>query len=100
MTATFTVLSGNTTMTFVYTAPTAMVQSIVGDCSEYLWNHGYGDHGTVDIPILFTALTNQQKLNLVDAYLKQCVVDAANAMKSNRAQDAARATQDASKYTL
>lgn len=100
MTATFTVLSGNTTMTFVYTAPTAKVQSIVGDCAEYLFTHGYGNHGTEDKPILFLSLSNQQKLDMVDLYLKQCVVDAGNSMKSNRAQDVARNTQDASKYTL
>lgn len=100
MTATFSASAGNTTMTFVYTAPTAKVQSVVGDCAEYLWTHGYGDHGTEDKPTLFSALTNQQKLNLVDAYLKQVIIDAANALKSNKAQDAARATEEAAKYTL
>lgn len=95
MTATFSASAGNTTMTFVYTAPTAKVQSVVGDCAEYLFNHGYGTEGAT-----FASLTNQQKLNLVDTYLKQVIIDAANALKSNKAQDAARVTEDAAKYTL
>jgi hypothetical protein len=95
MTATFIVNSPNTSINFVYTALTANMISVVGDCAEYLYNHGYGDQ-----TILFSAYTNQQKLNMVDLYLKDCVVNAANSMKSNRAQDAARTTQDASKYSL
>jgi hypothetical protein len=100
MTAKFTVSGASTTITFSYTALTGQIQSIVGGCAEYLWEHGYGDHGTEEIPILFASLTNQQKLDLVDEHLRRVVLDAANTQKSLRAQEAARTTEEASKYTL
>jgi hypothetical protein len=100
MSGKFTVSGTSTTITFAYTALTAQVQSIVGGCAEYLWDHGYGDHGTQEIPILFASLTNQQKLDLVDEHLKRVVLDAANTQKSIRAQEVARTTEESSKYTL
>lgn len=98
--ARFTVNGGNTTITFEYTAVTAKVQSIVTDCAQYLWDHGFGDHGTRLAPNLFENLTNNQKLSLVDDYIKSTIIDTANNEKSNKAQDTARATEDANKYSL
>jgi hypothetical protein len=100
MAGTFTVNGANTTIKFEYTALTTTILSIVGSAAEYLWNHGYGDHGTVEIPILFTSLTNQEKLNLVDTHLKQVVIGLANTFKSVKAQDIARAVEEAAKYEL
>lgn len=98
--AKFTVSGTDTKITFEYTALTAKIQSIVGDCAEYLFNHGYGNHGTEEAPILFTDLTNQQKLDIVDKHVKQVIIDAANTFKSVKAQDAARLTEEVSKYIL
>jgi len=100
MAGSFSVTSGNTTVNFSYTTTTVKVQAIVTDAAEWLWNHGYGDHGTAEVPILFSSLTNQQKLNLVDAYVKQVIIDTANTNKSVKAQDTARATEEASKHVL
>lgn len=100
MTGKFTVSGSNTTVEFSYTALTATIQSIVGGCAEYLWEHGYGDHGTSENPILFTSLSNQQKLDLVDAHVKNVIVDAANTQKSVKAQEAARVAEELSKHSL
>jgi len=105
MASSFTTVGGNTTVEFHYAAPTATIISIVGGCAEYLWNHGRGDHGgdgrdDQRPPILFSSLTNAQKLTLVDDYVKQCIIDAANTQKSIKAQDVAREAEEAAKYNL
>ena len=68
--------------------------------SEYLFEKGYGDHGTSEKPILFAELTNAQKLTIVQDYQKQVVVDLANTFKSQKAQELARTTEEASKYDI
>ncbi len=102
--ATFTVNGVNTTISFIYTAPTASIISIVGDAGELLYGRDIGNifTGPDDSPVLtpYTSLTNQQKLNVVDGYLKQVILTLSNTAKANRAVDAARATQDAAKYNL
>ena len=98
--AQFTVDDGNTTVTFEYTAETAKIQSIVGDAAEYLFGKGYGDHGSEEEPVVFDDLTNQEKLDIVDEYVKKVVVDCANTFKSVKAQDEARTTEAESEYSL
>jgi hypothetical protein len=100
MTAKFIVSEQNTTITFEYTAITDKMIYVISDCSEYLWNLGYGDHGTIDKPKLFSSLTNQQKLGLVDTHLRLVVLDAANANKIARAQAVVRATEESTKYSV
>jgi hypothetical protein len=100
MTAKFTVSGTSTTIAFTYTALTTQIQSIVGGAAEYLWNAGYGNHGDAEKPILFTSLTNQQKLDLVDEHLKRVVLDAANTLKSVKAQEAARTVEKSSEFAL
>jgi len=100
MASSFQVIGQNTKVDFNYTAPTTQVISIVGGCAEYLWDKGWGNHGTEEAPILFSSLTNTQKLNIVDDYVKMCIIDAANTQKSIKAQDAARAAEEAAKYNL
>ena len=62
--------------------------------SEYLWNAGYGDHGTEEAPILFSDLTRKQRLDLVAAHLENVINDAARTFKSQQAQDEARTDAD------
>jgi len=100
MTARFTTAGGNTTITFEYTGTTAKIQAIVNDAAEYVWNRGYGDHGTLAQPKLFTDLNNQQKLNLVDQFVRRSILDDANANKSIKAQNAAKAAEDANLYDI
>jgi len=87
MTATFQTTPPNTIIIFSYIAPTAKVIQVVTDCSHYLWNQGYGNH---DIDITFESLTNQQKLNLVDIFLRNSILDMAKSYSVNLASDTAR----------
>ena len=100
MTSKFTVSGTDTKITFEWTALTEKIVSIVSDCAEYLWNHGYGNHGTEEAPILFDDLNNNQKLALVEAHLKDVIINASNTFKSIKAQDAARDAEELAKYEL
>lgn len=100
MTATISTSGANTTITLAYTAPNATMLSVVGAAAEYLFNHGYGNHGTEESPIVFADLTNQQKVNLVEAHVKDVIINAANTHKSIAAQDAAREAEEENKYSL
>lgn len=100
MASSFTVVNGNTTIDFNYTAATATIQAIVGDCAERLWNAGMGDHGTDQSPILFSSLNNNQKLAIVEDHIKNVVVEMANTHKLSKAQATTLATENASKYSL
>ena len=98
--ATFTVSGTDTTVKFEYTALTTLIQSIVGSASEYLFEHGYGNHGTEEAPKVFADLTSQDKLDLVGEHLQQVIVDLANTQKSTKAQETARIAEEESKYEL
>ena len=100
MTSKFTVIGTETKITFEWTKPTTIIQLIVGDCAEYLWNHGYGNHGTTEAPILYSSLSNNQKLALVEAHLKDVIINASNTFKSIKAQDAVRDAEELAKYEL
>ena len=100
MASKFTISGTETKITFEWTALTEKIVSIVGDCAEYLWEHGYGNHGTEEAPILFDDLNNNQKLALVEAHLKDVIINASNTFKSLEAQEAARLLEEENKYEL
>ena len=100
MTSKFTISGTDTKITFEWTALTAKIVSIVGDCAEYLWEHGYGDKGSEEEPIVFADLNNNQKLQLVEAHLRDVIINASNTFKSNKAQTLAREAEEAAKYEL
>lgn len=100
MTGKFTVSGTDTKTIFEVTAPTTKIQSIVGSASEYLFDKGFGNHGTEEEPIVFADLTNQQKLDLVADHVQQVIIDMANTHKSLKAQDEAREAEEATKYML
>jgi hypothetical protein len=100
MAGTYFVTGNDVTLRFEWTLPIVDALSIVGDCAEYLWNHGYGDHGTEEAPILFANITDQQKVDIVDRHFADVAVNAANTFKSQKAQEAARASEDAHKHSL
>ena len=100
MASKFTISGTETKITFEWTALTEKISSIVGDCAEYLFNHGYGDHGTEEEPIIFADLNNAQKLQLVEAHLKDVIINASNTFKSNKAQTIAREAEEATEYEL
>lgn len=96
--ASFTVNGTDTTVKFEYTAPTAKVQEIVGAVSENLWQEETNEKGVVTNP--FAEATNAQKLAVVDKHIKRVLVDMANSYLSNKSQQEARETAEASKLEL
>ena len=71
MTAVFEVLNGDVTVRFEYTADLTKVQTVISDAAHRLWDTGAGYHGTKNSPILFDDISNQQKVDIVDQYVKQ-----------------------------
>lgn len=90
MAATIQINGGNTTVTFTYTKPSVKLNPVLLNAAEYLWEHGYGDHGTEEEELLFSNLTVQQKLNLIDQHIRIVVLNAAKTHYSVSEQDAAR----------
>ena len=59
-------------------------QELLEDFAEYLWNHGYGNHGTEEEPIEFADLTTAQKLALLDAHIIRVALDCAADTKDKK----------------
>ena len=100
MASTFVTSNGDTTIKIEFTALTEKIQSIVGDASHYLWDKGFGDHGSEETSIVWADLSNQDKLDLVDEHLKTVIIGLSNTYKSNKAQDDARDLEAESEHTL
>lgn len=62
MAGTFVVSGGNTTVSFTHIATTARMSAIVNAAAHAIWETGH--------TVAFETLSNQQKLNLIDAYIK------------------------------
>ena len=90
MAAVFEVENGSLRVTFTYVSPTAKMQEVAEDAAHYLWEHGYGDHGTEEEPIEFEDLTNQGKLDLIDQHVKRVIIDIATDYHVNNEQFLAR----------
>ena len=86
--ATFTTADGNTKISFEYTATTAKIVEVLSDASEALFDRGRGDHGTEETPIVFADLSNTDKLDIVDEYIKDTVVNMANDKLLSKAKTA------------
>ena len=95
MAGTRTVSGSNVTYDFKWVGPTARLDAIGDGAAHWLWDHGYGDHGTAEVPVAYASLTVTQKLAILDAHLAQVLTDAATAYKSQSDQDAARIAADA-----
>ncbi len=80
--------NGETTVNFDYTATTAKIVAVIGDTAEALFDRGRGDHGTEEEPIVFGDLSNQDKLDIVDEYVKDVIVNMANQKLLDKAKDA------------
>jgi len=88
--ATVKVADGKITVSFIYTADADLVKDILSACAEHLWNE----------ESLFSEATDKQKLDIVDNYVRQVLVEMANSHKTNKAQRLAREAAEASKYEL
>ena len=89
-----TVEGADTTVTFSYTANTDRVIGTLTDAAHYLWDHGFGDHGTEEESIVFDDLTQGEMGSIVDTYVKKVLIDAAETYNSVEAQKVAREAAD------
>ena len=91
---------GTVTVTFAYRATADKISTTVGDAVNYLYPATFGevlDEDGVKIP--FDELTNQQKLNVLDAWLRKSVLDFALQYDRQRIRDEATvAANAADKY--
>lgn len=83
MAGTFSVNGGNTTVTFAYTQPTTTIQTIVNSAVQQLVS-----------PAVYAGMTNQQKLDALDLYVKERIKILAKANDIAVADAAAAATAE------
>ena len=88
--ATTKLADGALTVSFIYTADADVVIEILSSCAEHLWKE--------ETP--FSEATNAQKLDVVDEYVKNVLIDLANSHKVNKAQRLAREAEEATKFSL
>lgn len=94
MAGTFTVNGdGTITVRFEYTAATQKVQDTIGDAGEFLWSIGIRAPSTPAVGT-YDELTNQQKLDIVDFYIRQDVINKAKGQYVTDALAAAETTAE------
>lgn len=91
MAGTIIVNGQNVTLRFDYTTTATVATNTAGAAAEELFDRGLGDHGTADAPRLFASYTNQERINLLDAYFLQTVNNLARDHNANKAAAAAAA---------
>ena len=90
MTVTITGSGAERTFTYSQTRPTAKVQSVLDTAAHYLFNHGYGDHGTDEVPRTYDDQTTPDKLDMVDKHITNVLMNAAHDYHVNSAAELAR----------
>lgn len=78
------------TVTATYTAPKAKVDAMLEAAAHSLWDEGYGDHGA-DGTRLWSAVSPQEKLALLDQMVKRDLVDHAKNYRIKELTQAAQA---------
>ena len=76
---------GTSTLIFAYTVDTQRILDTAEDAARYLHASGYGDQ-----EIAFDDLTAKQRLEILDKYVKQVLIDAARTYHVNAAVETAR----------
>ena len=89
MAGTFVVLGENVKVQFAYLAPIATVQDIVYKAVEYIWATGYRKPFE-DQQITLAEMTPQQRLDILDAYILNKVVELAIVQHVINAETAVR----------
>ena len=100
MTGTFNTDNGMTTVNFEYVATTEKVLTSVEDAVHYLYPNTFGKILEDGVVIPFEELTNQQKLDVLDVWLKKTVLDLAKQYDRQRILEEAKAAaaEEADKY--
>ena len=95
-----TVEGSNTIITFSYTSPTAKITQLADEAAHGLYDKGAGNHGTEEEPVVYADLSNSDKLDILDNYVKNGLLAEANSYASNAAQATARETAEENKIEL
>ena len=90
MSAKFTVQNGDLEIEMTWVGLTDKIQRVVEDAAAYLFNKGYGDHGTEEEPRDFDDQSNQERLNMVYNHFTTVAKNAADTWASTEAQRVAR----------
>lgn len=86
--------AGKTTVRFTYWADTAKLSAILDRVALNMWNRKRGFVGASGEFVPFANLTNQQRLNLVDAFIQKTISDLSLQNRHNVAGQAAKAGVD------
>ena len=83
MALTRTISNGNATYTFKYTATSAIIDKKADQAAHYLFDLGFGNHGTEEVPKTYDMLTPAEKLAILDKHVLQVILDASKAYRVN-----------------
>ena len=83
-------VAGQRTITYTKTIASAKMLDLGEKAAHYLFDVGYGNHGTLEAPRLWAVITPQEKLDILDKYLSEVLRDAARSYHINDALAVAR----------
>ena len=84
--------NGTATLTLTYTVPKARLDAVLLDAAHYLFDAGYGNHGTHQAPRVWEDLSTQERLALIDEATKRDMMDRAKSYHLTQAAETARNT--------
>ena len=84
------ITNGDRTLTFEKTAASDKILNVLDDAVHYLFNHGYGDHGTEEVPRTYEDQSITEKAQMLDEHLTRVIREAAEAFHVNDAIETAR----------
>jgi hypothetical protein len=85
---------GALVFTFSKTAPSGKLTDLANKAAEYLFNKGYGNHGTPEAPRKFADLSNAEKMNILDQFITEGLKSAAQTQHVESAVQIARTTAE------
>ncbi len=91
MTGSIIVNGSNVTLRFDYTTTQTIALAVAGSAAKELFSRGLGNHGTETAPRNEADLSNQEMVNLIDAYILRLVNALAQEYEGDKAANKARA---------
>jgi len=90
--------AGQAAYRFQYSAATAIIDKKADQAAHYLFDVGYGNHGTEEAPRTYADLSPAEKLAILDKHVLSVILDASKSYKANTdantARDAAIAAEE------
>ena len=92
--------NGKRTFTFSKTVESQKLLDLGEKAALYLWNIGYGNHGTLESPRQWADVSNAEKMQILDQYLGVTLRDLAKTQVVTDAVDATRATAEQTDFDM